>query len=103
MSHGIEWAVVNRDVDYLTELRVNGKVPTFCITIDQEGSRRIQARQIASLLPQGGMILYIQGSSGAFSAEQRTVGIERPRPANVQLRMLRGRFTEESGYHAVKL
>ena len=102
VSKGIGWAVVNRDVDYLTELRVNGKVPVFCITVDQEEVGRIQARQIAALLPQGGLVLYIQGSSGSYSAEQRTIGVERAKPANVQLRMLRGRFTEESGYHAVK-
>ena len=102
VSHGIGWAVVNREIDYLTELRLNGKVPTFCITTDQEEVGRIQARQIAALLPQGGMVFYIQGPSGAFSAEQRTIGVERAKPTNVQLRMLRGRFTEESGYHAVK-
>ena len=102
VSKGIGWAVVNRDVDYLSELRVNSKVPVFCITVDQEEVGRIQARQMAALLPQGGLVLYIQGPSGNYSAEQRTIGVERAKPANVQLRMLRGRFTEESGYHAVK-
>lgn len=102
ISKGIGWAIVNRDVDYLTELRVNGKVPVFCITVDQEEVGRIQARQIAALLPQGGLVLYIQGPSGNYSSEQRTIGVERAKPENVQLRMLRGRFTEESGYHAVK-
>jgi ABC-type sugar transport system substrate-binding protein len=102
VSKGIGWAIVNRDVDYLTELRTNGKVPAFCITVDQEEVGRIQARQIAALLPQGGIVLYIQGPPGNFSAEQRTIGVERAKPANVQLRMLRGRFTEESGYHALK-
>ena len=102
VSKGIGWAIVNRDVDYLTELRANGKVPAFCITVDQEEVGRIQARQIAALVPQGGIVLYIQGPSGNFSAEQRSIGVERAKPANVQLRMLRGRFTEESGYHALK-
>jgi len=101
-AKGIGWAVVNRPVDYLTELKVTSKAPVFCITVDQEEVGRIQARQIATLLPQGGIVLYIQGPSGNFSAEQRTVGVERAKPGNVQLRMLRGRFTEESGYHAVK-
>jgi len=101
-AKGIGWAVVNRPVDYLTELKVTSKAPVFCITVDQEEVGRIQARQIATLLPHGGIVLYIQGPSGNFSAEQRTVGVERAKPVNVQLRMLRGRFTEESGYHAVK-
>ena len=101
-AKAIGWAVVNRPVDYLTELKVTSKAPVFCITVDQEEVGRIQARQIATLLPHGGIVLYIQGPSGNFSAEQRTVGVERGKPQNVQLRMLRGRFTEESGYHAVK-
>jgi ribose transport system substrate-binding protein len=102
VAKGIGWAVVNRDVDYLSELRANSKVPVFCITVNQEEVGCIQARQIVALLPQGGLVLYIQGPSGNYSAEQRTIGVERAKPANVLLRMLRGRFTEESGYQALK-
>src|SRR5690349_6365657 len=57
-STGMGWAVVKRPVDYLTELRGNSKAPVFCITVDQEEVGRIQARQIAALLPQGGLVLY---------------------------------------------
>jgi len=102
VSAGVGWAIVNRTVDYLSSLRASAKVPTFCITVDQEEIGRIQARQMAALLPQGGMVLYIQGSSGNYSAEERTKGAQAAKPANVQLRMLRGRFSEESGYEAVK-
>lgn len=102
VSAGIGWAVVNREVDYLGSLRSLGKVPCFCITVDQKEVGRIQARQMATLLPHGGVVLYIQGPSGNFSAEQRTLGMQALKPENIQVRMIRGRFTEESGYQAVK-
>ena len=102
VAAGIGWAIINRDVDYLSALRASSQVPCFCITVDQKEVGRIQARHIAALLPNGGSVLYVQGPSGNFSAEQRTLGLQSGLPANVQLRMIRGRFTEESGYHAVK-
>lgn len=102
VSAGIGWAIINRDVEYLIALRASSKAPSFCITVDQKEVGCIQARQIAALLPQGGSVLYIQGPPGNFSAEQRTQGMQTALPANVQLRMVRGRFTEESGYQAVK-
>jgi ribose transport system substrate-binding protein len=102
VSAGIGWAIVNRNVDYLSSLRASSKMAIFCIAIDQQETGRIQARQMAALLPQGGMVLYIQGSSGNYSAEERTKGAQAAKPANVQLRMMRGRFTEESGYEVVK-
>ena len=101
-SAGIGWAIVNREVDYLSALRASSKAPSFCVTVDQREVGRIQARQVAALLPQGGLVLYIQGSSGNFSADERTHGMQTMKPANVQLRMIRGRFTEESGYRAAK-
>jgi ABC-type sugar transport system substrate-binding protein len=102
VSAGIGWAVVNREVDYLATLRVSSKIPSFCITADQREIGRIQSRQMAAFLPKGGLILYIQGPTGAFSAEERTHGMQTTKPANLQVRMIRGRFTEESGYQAVK-
>ena len=102
VSAGIGWAIINRDVDYLIALRALSKAPSFCITVDQKEVGCIQARQIAALVPQGGYVLYIQGPSGNFSAEQRTQGVQAAQPSNVQLRMIRARFTEESGYQAVK-
>lgn len=102
VSVGIGWAVVNRDVDYIAALRGPNKPPTFCISIDQKEVGHIQARQMAALLPNGGSALYIQGPSGNFSADQRTIGVQAAKAANLQIRMLRGRFTEDSGYQAVR-
>jgi ABC-type sugar transport system substrate-binding protein len=102
ISAGVGWAVVNREVDYLGTLRASSKLPSFCITADQREIGRIQSRQLAAFLPQGGLVLYIQGPSGNFSVEERTHGMQTAKPTNVQVRMIRGRFTEESGYQAVK-
>jgi ABC-type sugar transport system substrate-binding protein len=102
ISAGVGWAVVNREVDYLGALRASSKLPSFCITADQREIGRIQSRQMAAVLPNGGLVLYVQGTSGHFSAEERTLGMQTTKPSNVQVRMIRGRFTEESGYRAVK-
>src|SRR5215469_3616646 len=101
ISAGIGWAIINRDVDYIASLRDPKKPPSFAISVDQKEVGHIQARQMAALLPKGGSVLYIQGPTGIFSAEQRTLGMQALKPDNIQIRMLRGRFTEESGFHAV--
>ncbi len=102
IAAGVGWAVVNREVDYLAALRSSSTLPSFCITADQREIGRIQSRQMAAFLPHGGLILYIQGPSGNFSVEERTHGMQTTKPPNVQVRMIRGRFTEETGYQAVK-
>jgi ribose transport system substrate-binding protein len=98
---GIGWAVLNREVDYISELRKGCKAPIFSITSDHEEIGRIQGRQFAAMLPKGGFVLYIQGPSGSSAAEQRTTGMYETKPANLQVRMLRGKWTEASSYQAV--
>jgi ribose transport system substrate-binding protein len=102
VQNGIGWVVVNRETDYFPELRALGKVPAFCVTVDQEEVGRIQSRQFAALLPDGGLILYIQGPSGNFSAERRLAGMQSIKPKNLEVRTLRGGFTEQSGYEAIR-
>src|SRR5436305_4008238 len=51
---GIGWVVLNREVDYLTDLRRDFKLPVFGISSDHEEIGRIQWRQIAAMLPKGG-------------------------------------------------
>ena len=98
---GIGWIVLNREVDYIGELRKLGKAPVFSITSNHEEVGRIQGRQFAALLPKGGFVLYIQGPSGSSAAQQRTTGMYETKPANVQVRMLKGKWTETSSYQAV--
>jgi ribose transport system substrate-binding protein len=71
---GIGWVVLNRDTDYIAEIRKIPNVPVFGITSNHEEIGRIQGRQFAVLLPKGGSILYIEGPSNSSAARQRTCG-----------------------------
>jgi ribose transport system substrate-binding protein len=100
VSAGIGWVLLNRDADYLAGLRESSKVPVFAISSNHEEIGRIQGRQFAALLPSGGTVLYIQGSSGDAAAG-RTNGMLETKPANIHTKMLRGNWTEESSQKAV--
>ncbi len=97
---GIGWAVMNRDVDYLPELRTRN-VPVFAVSSDHEEIGRMQGKQMQSLLPNGGHVLYIEGPSSSDAAPRRTRGMLQTKPANVQVRSVKGQWTEVSGYKAV--
>ena len=98
---GIGWVVLNCDVQYIAELRKSYRVPVFAITSDHLEIGRIQGRQFAALLPKGGTVLYVQGPSASPPAQQRTAGMSETKPANIQIRMLKGQWTELSAYQAV--
>ncbi len=100
MARGIGWALLNREDDYLAELRNTAK-PAFCVTVDQEEVGRIQGRQFGALLPKGGLVLCILGPSTNPVFKQRTAGMESTKPQNIPIRTLRGNLTEQSGYDAV--
>jgi ABC-type sugar transport system substrate-binding protein len=98
---GVGWVVLNREVDYLPELRRPNGPPVFQVTPDQVEIGRLAGRQVAALLPSGGCILYVQGPSSSSAAQQRSEGFMQSKPANIQVRMMRGAWTEESGYKAI--
>lgn len=98
---GVGWVVLNREVEYIAELRRTTKAPVFVVTTDHLEVGRIQGRQIAALLPQGGSVLYIQGPSGSDAAQQRTNGMQETKPENVQVRAMKAQWTEASAYQAV--
>ena len=98
---GISWIVLNRDVDYITEFRRTYKVPLFAVTSDHEEIGRIQGRQIAALLPKGGSVLYIQGPSESSAAKLRTSGMYETKPPDVQVKLMKGQWTESSAHRAV--
>jgi len=97
----IGWVVLNHDPDYLSKLRLNCHVPVFSISSDHEVVGKIQGKQFAQLLPQGGSVLYIEGPLNSSAARARTVGMMHTKPANIQVKTLRGNWTEESAYRAV--
>jgi ribose transport system substrate-binding protein len=99
---GIGWAVLNREANYIEELRKNSTTPIFAISSDHVEIGRIQGRQFAALLPRGGTALYIQGPSENSAAKDRTAGMQETKPANIQIVALRGQWTEESSQRAVR-
>lgn len=100
VAAGIGWVLLNREADYIAELRKSTKAPVFAISSDHEEIGRIQGRQFAAMLPNGGTVLYIQGPAGGAAAG-RTSGMLETKPASVQAKMLRGNWTEESAQKAV--
>ena len=98
---GIGWVVLNRDVEYISELRKAYRVPAFCITSDHEEIGRIQGRQFAAILPNGGAVLYIQGPSESLAAKQRTFGMYETKPAEVQVKLMKAQWTEASAQRTV--
>lgn len=99
---GIGWAVLNRDANYIGELRKNSSAPIFAISSDHVEIGRIQGRQFAAFLPRGGTVLYIQGPSENSAAKERTQGMQESKPANIQIIALRGQWTEESSQRSVR-
>jgi len=100
-SAGIGWVVLNHEVDYILELRRQYKVPVLAISSDHEEVGKIQGQQFAALLPNGGSILYIEGPANSSAAKERTRGMNRTKPANVQVKSMRANWTEESAYRTV--
>lgn len=98
----IGWAVLNRDANYIAELRRSSTAPFFVVTSDHLEIGRIQGRQIAALLPHGGNLLYIQGPAENSAAKERTAGMQETKPANVHATLLRGQWTEESSQKSVR-
>lgn len=99
---GIGWAVLNREANYIQELRQTSKAPIFSVSSDHVEIGRLQGRQCAALLPTGGTVLYIQGPSENSAAKERTAGMHESKPANIHLVMLKGQWTEESSQRAVR-
>jgi ribose transport system substrate-binding protein len=101
VTAGIGWVVLNHEVDYVMELRRNSKVPIFAISSDHEEIGKIQGQQFAALLPNGGTVLYIEGPANSSAAKERTRGMNKTKPANIQVKSMRGNWTEESSYRTV--
>ncbi len=99
---GIAWVVLNRDVDYTQELRKLYQVPVFSVASDNREIGRIQGKQLQTLLPNGGTVLYIQGPSESASAKPRSEGILETKPFNIQLKVIKGQWTEASAYKAIQ-
>ena len=100
-SEGIGWVVLSRHADYISELRSIPGIPVFMVAADHAEIGRIQGRQIAALLPRGGIVLAIQGPAHSQSASLRHCGLLETKPENVQMRVVKGQWTEVSAQKAV--
>jgi ABC-type sugar transport system substrate-binding protein len=100
---GMAWAVLNRGVvDYLAELRRSFRVPILAVSSDHGEIGRVQGQQIAAILPEGGLVLYIQGPPASAVSQQRTLGMLQAKPDNISLKMLRSATWDEAGgQHAI--
>jgi ribose transport system substrate-binding protein len=98
---GIGWVVLNREVEYMSELRKAHRIPAFALTSNHEEIGRIQGRQLAALLPEGGPVLYIQGPAESLAAKQRTAGMYETKPATIDIKPMKAQWTEDSSYRVV--
>lgn len=101
VAAGISWVVLNRNVDYIAEIRKTHRIPIFGVSSDHEEIGRIQGHQFAALLPKGGTVLHIQGPAESLAAKQRTTGMYETKPAEIQVKVMRAQWTESSSYRAV--
>jgi ribose transport system substrate-binding protein len=102
VSAGIAWVVLNRDANSVVDVRGSSLAPAFAVSSDHVEVGRIQAQQLAAILPQGGTVLCIQGPSASLAAQQRMIGLQDGRPSNLTLKLLKSaNWTEEGGHHAV--
>lgn len=102
VTANIGWAILNRDADYITDLRRITKLPVFSLSTDHEAVGEIQAKQLAALLPGGGHVLYIQGPSENAATKGRLLGLNRILQPNVRLTTLRAQWTEESARRCIE-
>jgi len=98
---GICWAVLNREAEYLADLRKTSRIPIFSISSDHKEIGKIQGQQFAAMLPRGGSILYIQGPSENSAARDRTAGMHSALPPKIQVTALRGQWTEQSAHKSI--
>jgi len=98
---GMGWVVLNHDAEYLQQLRLKYQTPIFSISSDHEQVGEIQGKQFAALLPRGGTVLYIEGPNNSSATHQRSAGMNRTKPANIDIKTLRANWTEESSHRAV--
>jgi len=99
---GIAWVVLNWTVDYLADLREKYGVPAFMVSSDQQEIGRIQGRQAAALLPEGGSVLFVTGSGTSPAARLRSEGWLETKPANIQVRALKSEgWAEGDGARSV--
>jgi ABC-type sugar transport system substrate-binding protein len=101
VAAGIGWGVLNREPEYISELRRDRRAPAFCVTVDQEEVGRIQGKQLAALVREGN-ILYVEGPSSSSVVMLRTRGMKATKPPQIMVKTLKGDWTERSAHQSVR-
>jgi ribose transport system substrate-binding protein len=101
VAAGIGWGILNREADYIPELRRAAPVPVFAVSPDQEEVGRIQGKQLAAFATEGN-ILYIEGPSTSSAANLRTKGMLSTKPSKVEVKVLKADWSERGAHQAVK-
>jgi ribose transport system substrate-binding protein len=99
---GIAWGIINSDVDYIGQLRARSLVPVFSVVCDHEAIGKIQGQQIGAFLGEQGCVLYLEGPSVRDVARLRTKGMLATKPSGISVKTLKGDWTQQSGYNAIK-
>src|SRR5947209_1302966 len=102
VSAGIGWIVMNASVDYLSQLRQHAMIPIFAVASDNEQIGQIQGQQIEAILGPSGCVLSIEGPGVGDVARNRAKGMMSTKPAGVTVKTLKGNWTQQSGYQAVR-
>ncbi len=100
---GIGWVLMNRGGAYIKALRAErSDLPISSVSVDNRAVGRIQGRQLRALLPSGGAVLYLQGPADTAAAAERLAGAQEViQGAGIELKVLNGDWTEESGEKAL--
>lgn len=101
---GIAWGILNSTVGYVEELRRQyPNLPVFAVGSDQVEIGRIQGRQMRTLLPSGGTVLYIQGPLATSAARERLQGmLESIAGTKIHPVVLDAQWSEDSAEAAVR-
>jgi len=86
VSAGIAWVVLNRDASSLADLRRSFQVPAFAVSSDHQQVGRIQAQQLAAILPEAATVLCILGPANSLAAQQRLVGLDSAKSPGMTLK-----------------
>ncbi len=101
VAAGIGWGIINSDPEYIADLRRGSAVPVFSVSTDQVEVGRIQGKQMKALV-ESGSALYIEGPFSSTATQQRTKGMLVTKPTAIELKMLKGDWTERSAHQAAK-
>jgi ribose transport system substrate-binding protein len=99
---GIAWGIINTTVDYIPDLRKHALVPVFCVQSDHAAIGKIQGEQIGAMLGEKGCVLYIEGPSVRDVAKIRSKAMMSAKPAGVEVKTIKGDWTQNSGYNAIR-